>query len=39
VGELKNNSTDALDFVKVVSTFYDNIGNVVGTDLPSPISR
>src|SRR5438067_6786119 len=32
VGELKNNSTDPFDFVKVVSTFYDNTGKVVGTD-------
>jgi hypothetical protein len=26
VGELKNNSTDPFDFVKVVSTFYDSTG-------------
>jgi hypothetical protein len=32
VGELKNNSTDPFDFVKVVSTFYDSTGKVVGTD-------
>jgi hypothetical protein len=34
VGELKNNSTDPLDFVKVVSTFYDGTGKIVGTDSP-----
>jgi hypothetical protein len=34
VGELKNNSTDPLDFVKVVSTFYDDTGKIVGTDFP-----
>jgi hypothetical protein len=33
VGELKNNSTtDSMNYVKVVSTFYDNTGKVVGTD-------
>ncbi|MGB8025471.1 MAG: FxLYD domain-containing protein [Nitrososphaeraceae archaeon] len=33
VGEVKNNSTtDSMNYVKVVSTFYDNAGKVVGTD-------
>jgi hypothetical protein len=33
VGEVKNNSTtDSMNYVKVVSIFYDNAGKVVGTD-------
>lgn len=33
VGEVKNNSTaDSMNYVKVVSTFYDDAGKVVGTD-------
>jgi hypothetical protein len=33
VGEVKNNSpTDSMNYVKIVSTFYDNAGKVVGTD-------
>ena len=33
VGEVKSNSTtDSMNYVKVVSTFYDNAGKVVGTD-------
>jgi hypothetical protein len=33
VGEVRNNSpTDSMNYVKVVSTFYDDAGKVVGTD-------
>src|SRR5215217_4643971 len=33
VGEVKNNSPrDSMNYVKIVSTFYDNTGKVVGTD-------
>jgi hypothetical protein len=33
VGEVKNNSTiDSLNYVKIVSTFYDDKGRFVGTD-------
>src|ERR1051326_1659483 len=33
VGEVKNTSpTDSMNYVKIVSTFYDNIRRVVGTD-------
>jgi hypothetical protein len=33
VGEVKNNSpTDTMNNVKIVSTFYDNTGKIVGTD-------
>jgi hypothetical protein len=33
VGEVKNNSpTDSINYVKIVATFYDNTGKVVGTD-------
>jgi hypothetical protein len=33
VGEVKNNSpTDSMNYVKIVSTFYDNTRKVVGTD-------
>jgi hypothetical protein len=33
VGEVKNNSpTDSMNYVKIVSTLYDNAGKVVGTD-------
>jgi hypothetical protein len=33
VGEVKNNSpTDSLNNVKIVSTFYDSAGKVIGTD-------
>jgi hypothetical protein len=34
VGEVKNNSPkDSMNFVKITSTFYDNAGKVVGTDI------
>jgi hypothetical protein len=33
VGEIKNNSpTDSMNYVKIVSTFYDSTRKVVGTD-------
>jgi hypothetical protein len=33
VGEVKNNSpTDSMNYVKIISTFYDNVRKVVGTD-------
>src|ERR671923_411838 len=33
VGEVRNNSpTDSMNYVKIVSTFYDNTRRVVGTD-------
>ena len=33
VGEVKNASpTDSMNYVKIVATFYDNTGKVVGTD-------
>jgi|SRR5215212_6658538 len=33
VGEVKNNSPrDSTNYVKIVSTFYDNTGKVIGTD-------
>jgi len=33
VGEVKNNSPrDSMNYVKIISTFYDNTGKVVGTD-------
>jgi hypothetical protein len=33
VSEVRNNSpTDSMNYVKIVSTFYDNTGKVVGTD-------
>jgi hypothetical protein len=34
LGEVKNNSpTDSMNYVKIVSTFYDNTRRVVGTDI------
>jgi hypothetical protein len=32
VGEVQNNGTEPVEFVKVAVTFYDNNGNVVGTE-------
>jgi hypothetical protein len=32
VGEVKNNSNDPLNYVEIVSTFYNTEGKVVGTD-------
>jgi hypothetical protein len=32
VGEVENNGTEPVEFVKVAVTFYDSTGNVVGTE-------
>jgi hypothetical protein len=32
VGEVQNNGTEPVEFVKVAVTFYDSTGNVVGTE-------
>jgi hypothetical protein len=32
VGEVENNGTEAVKFVKVATTFYDGNGNIVGTE-------
>jgi hypothetical protein len=31
-GEIQNNSTESLDFVKVTATFYDTTNSVIGSD-------
>ena len=32
VGEIKNDSPNKFEFVKITATLYDSIGGVVGTD-------